>query len=76
MATIDEVLAALKTQQTLPADERVWILVELDPRTGARSWTTHNLAAAAASEILFSVSLDLHDRVRQEAQDAQNSPRP
>ncbi len=50
MATIDEVLAALKTQQTLPADERAWILVELDPKTGARSWTTHNLAAAARDQ--------------------------
>ncbi len=74
MATIDEVLAALKTQQTLPADERVWILVELDPRTGARSWTTHNLAAAAASEVLFSVSLDLHDRARQEQASAPRAP--
>jgi hypothetical protein len=74
MATVDEVLAALRNNQTPPTDDRVWILVEIDPRTGARSWTTHNLAAAAAGEVLFSVSLDLHDRARQEQASAPRAP--
>ncbi len=75
MATVDDVLIALQQKQQPPADDRVWVLVEIDPKTGARSWTTHNLAATAASEVLFSLSLDLHTRSVQDEQNAQPAPR-
>ena len=70
MANVDDVLAALHSGQPLPADDRVWVLVEVDPKTGARSWTTHNLSAGVASEVLFTASVDLHTRAVQEAQAA------
>ncbi len=70
MALVDDVLIALKTGQPVPTDDRVWVLVEIDPKTGARTWTIHGLSAAAASEAIYSTSLDLHDRARAEAQAA------
>ncbi len=64
-ASIDAVVVALLNRQTPPADERRWVLVELNPDTAARRWTTNNLTHFAASEALFSISLELHARAQE-----------
>lgn len=74
MALVDDVLLALRNNQPPPTDDRVWVLVEIDPKTGDRRWATHNLGPAAASEALFSTSLDLHARGRENAQAAATQP--
>ncbi len=76
MATIDDVLIALRNNQPPPADERVWVLAEVNPQTKKWDWTTHNIAAAEASPAMFSVALSLHDRAVQLEQQAVQAATP
>ncbi len=71
MALVDDVLLALRNGQPSPADDRVWVLAEVNPVTKKWDWAVHNIAPAEASSAMFSVALSLHDRAReQEAQAA------
>ena len=73
MALVDDVLLALRNAQPVPADDRVWVLAEVNPDTNKWDWAVHNVTPGDASSAMFSVALSLHDRAVQQEQAAQRA---